>query len=334
MKLIPTLLSLVLAAVTVSASAQVAPQVAKLKPADFPTDPIEFTVVYPAGGGMDLTGRLLAKYTEKVSGDKILVNNRTGGAGMVGHAYLASQAKPDGYTVGIVANLLYGDAMLRAKGKWNYTDLEPIAYINSDPLTWVASTDGPYKGMTAKEIIQIAKDKPGTVRIAVVPGSMWEYLVEQIETNTGAKFLRVPFQGGGPGVIALLGGNVDVAQGFYGEFRGHMDAGKLVPIAIASNERTPFLKNTATFNEIYGSKDYVWNIFRFAVVPKGTPTDRKAYLSAAIQAAMKDPELQAEYSKLGAYFDPQLMNSTNIAADIDAMAQKEREFYVKTGRLK
>lgn len=334
MKLIPAFLSLVLAAAAAGASAQVSPQVAKLKPADFPKDPIEFTVVYPAGGGMDLTGRLLAKYTEKVSGDKILVNNRTGGAGMVGHAYLATQAKPDGYTVGVVANLLFGDAMLRAQGKWSYTDLEPIAYINSDPLTWVASTEGPYKGMTAKQIIQIAKDKPGTVRIAVVPGSMWEYLVEQIEGNTGAKFLRVPFQGGGPGVIALLGGNVDVAQGFYGEFRGHMEAGKLTPIAIASSDRTPFLKNTPTFNEIYGSKDYVWNIFRFAAVPKGTPADRKAYLGAAIQTAMKDPELQAEYGKLGAYFDPQLMNATNVAAEINAMARREREFYVKTNRLK
>lgn len=334
MKLLSSLMGLVFLALGSTASAQVSPQVARLKPANFPTQPIEFTVVYPAGGGMDLTGRLLGKYTEKVSGEKILVNNRTGGAGMVGHAYLATQAKPDGYTVGVVANLLWGDAMLRSQGKWVYTDLEPIAYLNSDPLTWVSSTEGPYKGMSAKQIIQIAKDKPGTVRIAVVPGSMWEYLVEQVEGSTGAKFLRVPFQGGGPGVVALLGGNVDVAQGFYGEFRGHMDAGKIVPIAIASNERTPYLKNTPTFNEIYGTKDYVWNIVRFAVVPKGTPADRKAYLAAAIQTAIKDPELVAEYQKLGAYFDPALVKSTNVAADLNALAQHEREFYVKTGRLK
>ena len=81
--------------------------------------PIEFTVVYPAGGGMDVTGRLLAKTVEKCSGDRIIVNNRTGGAGMVGHAYLATQAKPDGYTVGVIANLMWGDAMLRAQGRWS-----------------------------------------------------------------------------------------------------------------------------------------------------------------------------------------------------------------------
>ena len=118
---------------------------AKLKPKDFPTGPIEYTVVYPAGGGMDVTARLLAKHVEKWSGDKIVVNNRTGGAGMVGHSYLATQAKPDGYTVGVLANLMWGDAMLRAQGRWVYTDLEPIGYLNSDPLSWVGPTEGPYK---------------------------------------------------------------------------------------------------------------------------------------------------------------------------------------------
>src|SRR5262249_29090974 len=177
-----------------------------IKPKDFPTQPIEYVVVYPAGGGMDVTARLLAKYVEKATGDKILVNNRTGGAGMVGHTYLATQAKPDGYTVGVLANLVWGDAMLRAQGKWAYTDLEPIGYLNSDALTWVGPTEGPLKGKSLKEILQIAKEKPGTIRIATVPGSMWEYLVEQIEAASGAKFLRVPFQGGGAGINALVGG--------------------------------------------------------------------------------------------------------------------------------
>ncbi|MGZ3360954.1 MAG: hypothetical protein ACXU84_16635, partial [Xanthobacteraceae bacterium] len=92
------LLSALLATPAAAQSGDPKAELAKLKPKDFPTGPIEYTVVYPAGGGMDVTARLLAKYVEKWSGDKIVVNNRTGGAGMVGHAYLATQAKPDGYT--------------------------------------------------------------------------------------------------------------------------------------------------------------------------------------------------------------------------------------------
>lgn len=309
-------------------------ELAKLKPKDFPTQPIEFTVVYPAGGGMDVTGRLLAKYVEKWSGERILVNNRTGGAGMIGHSYLATQAKPDGHTVGVLANLVWGDAMLRAQGRWSLNDLEPIGYLNTDALTWVGRTEGPYKGMSVKQIVEAAKDKPGTIRVATVPGSMWEYIVEQIEAASGAKFLRVPFQGGGAGISALVGGNVDVAQGFYSEFRGHLDGGKVAPLAVAAAARMDFLKDMPTFNEALGGNEYLWQVIRFAVVPKATPADRKAYLGAAIRTAMKDPELLAEYRKSGVYFDPKLVDSTRLAEDLAAYAEAERQFYVKTGRLK
>ena len=309
-------------------------ELTKLKPKDFPTQPIEFTVVYPAGGGMDVAARLLAKYVEKHSGDRIIVNNRTGGAGMVGHAYLATQAKPDGYTVGVLANLVWGDALLRAQNRWSLADLEAIGYVNTDALTWVSSTEGPYKGMSVKDIVQAAKDKPGTIRVATVPGSMWEYIVEQIEANTGAKFLRVPFQGGGPGITALVGGNVDVAQGFFSEFRGHLDAGKVKPLSVAATSRVDFLTDIPTFNEALGGSEYVWQVIRFAVVPKGAPADRKAYLAAAIQAAMKDPELIEEYRKTGVFFDPKLADPGRVAAGLDEYVQHEREFYQKTGRLK
>ena len=107
--------ALVVALLSAQAQSDPKADLAKLKPKDFPTQPIEFTVVYPAGGGMDVSARLLAKHVENLTGDRILVNNRTGGAGMVGHSYLATQAKPDGYTVGVVASLLWGDAMLRAR---------------------------------------------------------------------------------------------------------------------------------------------------------------------------------------------------------------------------
>src|SRR5262245_45285047 len=102
-------------------------ELARLKPKDFPSQPIEFVVVYPAGGGMDVAARLLAKHVEKWSGDRVIVNNRTGGAGMVGHAYLATQAKPDGYTAGELADLKWGDATLRAQGRPAYPDAEPVA---------------------------------------------------------------------------------------------------------------------------------------------------------------------------------------------------------------
>lgn len=322
-----------LLAVSTAAQAQDA-ALARLKPKDFPNQPIEYTVVYPAGGGLDIMARLLAKYVEKASGDKILVNNRTGGAGMVGHTYLATQAKPDGYTLGVLANLVWGDAMLRAQGKWSHTDLEPIGYVNSDPMLWVTATDGPLKGMGLKQITQAAKDKPGTIRVVTVPGSMWDYCLDQVESATGAKFLRVPFQSGGAGIAALAGGNVDVAQAFFAESRPYIESNKMVAIGAAAPERLPHLKDTMTFNEILGGNDHVWTLIRFVVVPAKTPADRKAYLKAAVNAGMQDPEFQGELRKLGVYFDPNLAKASDVAQALNTYAEREREFYKKTGRLK
>lgn len=137
-------LALLLGAVPACAetAAEIKTKLAALKPRDYPTQPIEFVVVYPAGGGMDTTARLLAKYVEKYTDHRVIVVNRTGGAGLIGHTYLATAAKNDGYTVGILANGAWTDAMLKAPGKWSHRDLPPVAFINYDPVTWVVSTAG------------------------------------------------------------------------------------------------------------------------------------------------------------------------------------------------
>ncbi|WP_291295389.1 tripartite tricarboxylate transporter substrate binding protein [Elioraea sp.] len=317
------------------ASAQDArPDLARLKPAGFPSQPMEMTVVYPAGGGADLTARLLARTMEQISGDRILVNNRTGGAGMVGHAWLATQAPADGHVMGMLVNLVWGDAMLRAQGRWNYTDLEPIGYINSDPMIWAVTTDGPFKDMPLARIAEAAKEKPNTFRVATVPGSMWDYLIEQVEQNTGARFLKVPFQSGGAGTTALIGNNVDIAPAFFAELRPHIASGRVRLAAIAAAQRVRHLPDLPTFNEALGGTGYEWTLIRFVVVPKNVPADRKAYLSALVRQAMRDGALVEEYTKMGVHFDPALRDAADPAAALNAEAEKEREFYRRTGRLR
>ncbi|MFM1990984.1 MAG: hypothetical protein RJA99_3941 [Pseudomonadota bacterium] len=328
------LAALVAAAGMLAASPASAQDLAKTKPAGFPSGPMEMTVVYPAGGGADLTARLLARSMEKVTGEKILVNNRTGGAGMVGHTWLATQAPADGSVMGMVVNLVWGDAMLRGQGRWSHTDLEPIGYLNSDPMIWAVGTEGPFKAATLQQLVQMGKDKPNTFRVGTVPGSMWDYLIEQVETNTGAKFLKVPFQSGGAATTALVGGNIDIAPAFYADLRAQLDAGKVRLLGIASAQRVRHLPDLPTFNEALNGKDYEWTLLRFVVVPKNVPADRKAWLGAAVKAATRDSALVDEYMKMGVYFDPALRDSPNPTAALNALAEKEREFYQRTGRLK
>jgi tripartite-type tricarboxylate transporter receptor subunit TctC len=304
----------------------------RLKPKDFPAQPIEFIVVYPAGGGMDTTARILAKYVEKVTGQRIIVTNKTGGAGVIGHTYLITQAKPDGYTIGVVASTLWADSALRSNGKWSYKDLDALAFINYDPLTWAVAADGPLKGKTLKEVVGMAKEKPGTLRVAVLPGNTADFLVQSVENATGAKFVHVPFQGGAPGVTAALGGHVEVAAAFFTEYRGHAEAGTVKAIGVAGPDRSPNVPDAPTFNEALGTDKIIWEAWRYAAAPKGLPADRRAWLLAALNAALDDAEIDADYRKTGAVMDRRIATPEQVAAEADKLASLEKGYYPKEAK--
>jgi putative tricarboxylic transport membrane protein len=314
--------------------ADIKAKIKALQPSDYPKEPLEFIVVYPAGGGMDVTARILAKYVEKWTGHKVIVTNKVGGAGMVGHTYLGAQAPNDGYTIGIVSTY-WTDAFLRSQGKFDYKSLEPLAFINYDPVTWIVRSDGPFKDATLKDLVAYAKQKPGELKIGLVPGISSEFIAEQFEQIAGAKVTKVPFQGGAPSITALLGGHIDVSFGFYGEYRGHLEAGKVKGIGIAATEGVANLPGVPTFNDALGVDEIVWAAWRYAGVPKGTPPARKAWLEAALNAALNDPEIGPEYTKTGAIMDRKRLNSAQVvAAEVDKLAMRERAFFVRTGRIK
>lgn len=315
------------------AGPEVLNRIRQSKPKDFPTRPIELVVTYPAGGGMDITARILAKHLERVIGHSVIVQNRAGAAGLVGATWLATQAPADGYTIGVLASNFWGDAILRAEGKWSYRDMEPIAFINYDPLTWIVHTAGPFGNGGLVEIMAAARDKPGTVRVAASENSPSGFLARQLEGRSGAKFTTVMYQGGRQALTDLLGQHIQVSYGYLGEYRSQMEAGLIKAVGVASTQRVALLKDTPTFNEVLGTDENVWDAFRYAAVPKGTPSDRKAWLEAAFNAALSDPEIVSEYAALGSTVDRTLSSGAKTAEEIERRVARERAFYVKIGRL-
>ena len=303
-----------------------------MKPKDYPTEPITFVVVYPAGGGQDVTARLLAKYVEKYTDNRVVVENRAGGNGLIGHTYLTTQAKNDGYTVAVLAaGYFLPDDLLRAKGKWSYKNLEPVAFYNEDPNTWIVSTEGPFKDKSLKEVIDLAKQKPNTIRVAIGVDTCPQFLVEDVELSSGGKFIKVPFQGGAPGVIAMLGGHIEIGGNYYNEQKSHIEAGKAKILGQAGAERHPLLPNTPTFNEALGVKHILWSAWRYAAVPKGTPPERIKYLEEAISIAVRDPECIAEFDKLGSKL--KYLDGKQTGQELDKQYKAAREFFTKMGRL-
>ncbi len=308
-------------------SAEVRARLAALKPKDFPTRPIELTVAYGAGGGMDVHTRLLAKYLTAYTDQSFLVINKAGAAGLIGHTYIATQVRPDGYVVGVLSSNFWADSIQRAEGKWTYRDVDPLAFYNFEPLGWVVLSSGPHKDRTLNDLVALARAKPGEIRGAMSDGSPTSYLMGQVEKVSGARFTRVAYQGGKQALNDLAGGHIDVSFGYLGEYRSLMLDGRVRPLAFTASKRTSVLPDVPTFNELLGADDIVWDAFRFVAVPKGLPADRKAWLEAAMTAAIADPNLAKEVAVLGGSVDPSLDTAARLTEEIERRVNRERVYY-------
>lgn len=303
------------------------------KPADFPARPIELVVAFPAGGGMDVTARILARHAERLTGHRFVVNNRTGGAGMVAHAYMARQAPADGHTMGILSSGVFVDGVLRAQGLWSIADLEIAAFINFDPTVWIVAARGPMEGLDLAALVAHAREAPETVRVSMLPQSASEFIIEQVERGTGAKFVKVPFQGGIPGMTAMLGGHIDVATVFFSEFRSQLEAGAVRPLGVAGPSRVANLAGVPTFDEALGTSGVSWAAWRFAILPKNVPQDRRDYLAAVVDAVVADPEAQREFTQAGVLLDPAFGTGDAVRAAAARLFASQLRFLRESGRV-
>lgn len=300
--------------------------------AEYPEKSIELTVVYPAGGGMDTTARILSKHAKEYIGVDLPVVNRTGGGGLVGHTYLAKQAPKDGYSLGVFANTVVPEILLRDA---NYTidDLKPIAFINVTPITWVIRSDSKWADMSVQEIFEYAKENPGEINIGVIPDNVFEYTVVGAELNTGAEFNKVTFQGGAPGITALLGGHIDITSAYFSEFQSQYEAGELKPIAVASEYRSENMPDVPTFKEIGVEVPTIFGAWRYIVAPAGISEDRFEYLEEKFSEALRDPELKEAYEEVGIFVGNPYMTSEETTARLKEIYNETKEFFEAIGKI-
>jgi tripartite-type tricarboxylate transporter receptor subunit TctC len=178
-----------------------------------------------------------------------------------------------------------------------------------------------------------AKEAPETVRVAMLPQSTSEFIIEQVERGTGAKFIKVPFQGGIPGMTAMLGGHIDVATVFFSEFRSQLEAGAVRPVGVAGPARVPNLPGVPTFDEVLGTSGISWAAWRFAVLPKNVPADRASYLAAVVEAVAADPEAQREFLQAGVLLDPAFGTGGAARAAASRLFDTQLRFLRDSGRV-
>jgi tripartite-type tricarboxylate transporter receptor subunit TctC len=266
----------------------------------FPSRPIELIVPTPAGGGTDITMRLLAELAEPALGQKVVVVNKPGGAGTVGVAAVTS-AKADGYTLGAVYNAPL--TMLPHLQSVPYTsaDYVPVSLSNSAPLVMCANKNFPAKD--GKEFIAYLKEHPNKVTYGGDGiGGTVQLAVERIFHPLGVKARLVPFQSAGETLKAFLGEQIDIYGGSFPPILPFLKEGSMKCLLLTSAERH-FLVPEVMGTKDLGLRDVNTLVWAGVIAPKGTPADRIAILEKAFANAAKTQAYKDRMAQLGTNAD-------------------------------
>jgi tripartite-type tricarboxylate transporter receptor subunit TctC len=264
----------------------------------YPTKPVTMIVPFPPGGVADIVGRPLAASMEKTLKQPVVIVNRTGAGGAIGMAAAAKSA-PDGYTIlmGLSSISIFpvSDRIMGKTPPYELKDFAPIALVTADPTVLVVRADGPFK--TLKDFVAYAKANPGKINYSSsgVYGTL-HVAMEIFANAAGIKLFHVPYQGGGPAVTALLGGQVEASAQGPAAAIGQIRAGKMRALASWGTERLKLLPDIPTFKELgYDAEFYIWSgVF----APAATPSPVLDRLRAAVREAATSAEFKAQMEKV------------------------------------
>jgi len=266
---------------------------------NYPTKPISMIAPFPPGGVADIVGRPLAASMEKTLKQPVLVVNRSGAGGAVGTTAVA-KASPDGYTIlmslSSISIFPVSDPMNGKPVPYQLSDFAPIALVTADPTVLVVAADGPYK--TIQDFIASAKAYPNQMNYSSsgVYGTL-HVAMEMFANAAGIKMFHIPYQGGGPAVAALLGGQVHALASGPAAAIGQIKGGKMRALAGWGDKRLPLMPELPTFKEL-GYKDVEFYIWSGVFAPAATPAPIVNRLRDAVRAAVNDPQFKGAMEKV------------------------------------
>jgi tripartite-type tricarboxylate transporter receptor subunit TctC len=252
----------------------------------FPSRTITIIVPYPAGGPTDVLARLVAQHAGADLGQSITVDNRGGGAGVIG-SVAAQRADPDGYTLVLGTNQTHAtnQSLLKNHPFDAAKDFTAVSGLAEVPHVLVVRRDLAVKDVAVKdvaELVALAKSKPGGLNCGSTGvGSASHLTMELFKTRADVAMLHVPFRGSAPLMTELLAGRIDVSFATLPTVAAQVDNGDAKALAIASTKRTPRLPGVPTLNEagITGVEADAW----FALfAPAGTPLPARERIHQAV----------------------------------------------------
>ena len=288
----------------VAGAALLATGTASFAQGSYPTQPIKLIVPFAPGGSTDLAARLIAEFGGRELGQTIVVENRAGAGGSLGMEFVA-KAKPDGYTLGMATVSTHGSnpAVYGSKLKYDpVKDFEPVTNVATTPSVFAINPKVPAKDM--KEFIALAKAHPGKYSFASPgAGSLGHANIEHFAALAKIQLLHIPYKGAGPAMNDALGGQVDAITDNLPSALANIKAGKLRPLAVLSEKRSPTLPDVPTYGEL-GFPQMGGGGWFGVVAPEGTPPEIVNKLNAAFHKAMKQPDFIKKMDESGASLIP------------------------------
>jgi len=268
----------------------------------YPAKAVRIIVPYPAGGTSDILSRLLSPKLNEVFGQPIVVDNRPGANGNIG-ADLGAKSTPDGYTL-LLADL---GALSISPSIYKLPfdalkDLAPVTMVAYSPHLLAVHPSVPVK--TVKELIALAKSKPGRLNFAVSSiGGAPHLAGVAFEEQTGIKWTYIPYKGGSDAIIGLASGQADaIFNGMLATYP-HVRSGKLKLIAVSSAKRVAAIPEVPTVAES-GLKDFETGTWQGVVAAGGTPKEIVTRLNAEIIKAFSTADMKENLTKQGAEVYP------------------------------
>lgn len=258
----------------------------------YPSKPITMIVPFAPGGIADITGRPLAAAMARLLGQNIVVDNKPGAGGAVGHA-LAAKAKPDGYTImtalSSITVIPEADKVNGRPASYQMSDFTPIALISADPTVLLVPYDSPWK--TLRDLVEDAKARPGKISYGTsgLYGTTHTCL-EMFAQAAGIKMLHVPYSGGGPSMTALLANQINVTAQSPGVANPHVKSGRVRALASWGAQRLPSIAEVPTMRESgYDAEFYIWAAL---FTPAGIPAEVRERLTVAVRQAVQSQDFQ------------------------------------------
>lgn len=268
----------------------------------WPTKPIKAVVPFAAGSATDQIARAFGEKMAATLGQPIVIDNKPGANGMLGAEAVAT-APPDGYTILIGTNSTNA-ALKYLMKKLPYDQdkaFTPVGFLGSVPLMVAVNNDVPAK--TLKELVDLAKAKPGQVSVAYASTSQ-QVSSEMLAGMADVKFNMIPYKSGPAAMTDLIGGQVQVFTADFGVTVPQLKAGKIRGLAVTSKQRSKAVPELPTVNEALGLKDYELIAYFAVFAPAGTPPEIVNKLNQAINAAANSKDLQDKFEAMGFAIDP------------------------------